>query len=305
MSRRMRIIAATAMAAVVLVVVAVAVLVLTRDEAPEAVDLGTAVAQIEAAEADGDSTDTPSASDSTDDSEDVDTTSSTADDDAPATDTGETPTDGDAAATSTEDTDAETAPADQTADSVGGLAGVWAVQVAEGAVDLQGEPAVSFAGFRVNEVLAGGIGAFTAVGRTPDVSGSIELTGTALVAVTVEVTMSTLKTDNGSRDGQVRRALNTNEFPVAIFTLAEPVELPAGMAEGEAFSAAVQGDLTIKGVTNPAVFDLQAQLVGDTIVAVGSSEVTFADYGVRTPTAPVVVSVEDNGIMEFQLIFTR
>ena len=77
------------------------------------------------------------------------------------------------------------------------------------------------------------------------------------------------------------------------------------MAEGEAFSAAVQGDLTIKGVTNPAVFDLQAQLVGDTIVAVGSSEVTFADYGVRTPTAPVVVSVEDDGIMEFQLIFTR
>ena len=305
MSRRTRIIAATAMAAVVLVVVAVAVLVLTRDEAPEAVDLGTAVAQIEAAEATDDSTDTPSVAASDDDSTDVDNNSNTTDDDAPATDTGETPTYGDAAATSTEDTDAETAPADQTADSVGGLAGVWAVQAAEGTVDLLGEPAVSFAGFRVNEVLAGGIGAFTAVGRTPDVSGSIELTGTALVAVTVEVTMSTLKTDNGSRDGQVRRALNTNEFPLAIFTLAEPVELPAGMAEGEAFSAAVQGDLTIKGVTNPAVFDLQAQLVGDTIVAVGSSEVTFADFGVRTPTAPVVVSVEDNGIMEFQLIFTR
>ena len=302
MSRRTRIIAATAMAAVVLVVVAVAVLVLTRDEAPEAVDLGTAVAQIEAAD---DSTDTPSVAASDDDSTDVDTTSNTTDDDAPATDTGETPTDGDAAATSTEDTDAETASADQTADSVGGLAGVWAVQAAEGTVDLQGEPAVSFAGFRVNEVLAGGIGAFTAVGRTPDVLGSIELTDTALVAVTLEVTMSTLKTDNSSRDGKVRRALNTNEFPLAIFTLAEPVELPAGMAEGEAFSAAVQGDLTIKGVTNPAVFDLQAQLVGDTIVAVGSSEVTFADYGVRTPTAPVVVSVEDHGIMEFQLIFTR
>ncbi len=280
-----------------------------RDEAPEAVDLETAVAQIEAAEASDDSTDAPSASAPTDDSEDVGTTSNTTDGNTPDTETGETPTYGDAAAASTTDTDTETASADQTADqtadSVGGLAGVWSVQVAEGAVDLQGEPAVSFAGFRVDEVLAGGIGAFTAVGRTPDVSGSIELTGAALVAVTVEVTMSTLKTDNGSRDGQVRRALNTNEFPVAIFTLAEPVELPAGMAEGETFSAAVQGDLTIKGVTNPAVFDLQAQLVGDTIVAVGSSEVTFADYGVRTPTAPVVVSVEDNGIMEFQLIFTR
>ena len=280
-----------------------------RDEAPEAVDLEAAVAQIEAAEASDDSTDAPSASEPTDDSEDVGTTSNTTDGNTPDTDTGETPTYGDAAAASTTDTDTETASADQTADqtadSVGGLAGVWSVQVAEGAVDLQGEPAVSFAGFRVNEVLAGGIGDFTAVGRTPDVSGSIELTGTVLVAVTVEVTMATLKTDNGSRDGQVRRALNTNEFPLATFTVAEPIELTADMAEGEAFSGSAHGDLTIKGVTNPAVFNLQAQLVGDTIVAVGSSEVIFADYGVRAPTAPVVVSVEDHGIMEFQLIFTR
>ena len=182
---------------------------------------------------------------------------------------------------------------------------MWAVQVADDAGDLQGEPVVSFAGFRVDEVLGGRIGDFTAVGRTADVSGSIELTDTALVVVTVEVTMSTLRTDNGSRDSQVRRALNTNEFPAATFTLTEPLDLPAGMAEGEALSGSAHGDLTIKGVTNRATFDLQARLVGDTIVAVGSSEVVFSDYGVTAPTAPVVVSVEDHGIMEFQLIFTR
>ncbi len=303
MTRRLRSIVVTVAAVVVLAVVAGLLWWFQRDEAPEAVDLGTTVAQIEAAEASSDSTDTPSArtsvddSPAPDDSEDVGTTSNTTDDDTPAT--------GIETATDTEDTGAETASVDQTTDSVGGLAGVWAAQVAEGTVDLQGEPVVSFAGFRVNEVLAGGIGDFTAVGRTADVSGSMELTGTALVAATVEVTMSTLKTDNGSRDGQVRRALNTNEFPLATFTLTAPVELPAGMAEGEAFSGSVHGELTIKGVTNTAVFDLQAQLVGDTIVAVGSSHVVFSDYGVRAPTAPIVVSVEDNGIMEFQLIFTR
>ena len=47
------------------------------------------------------------------------------------------------------------------------------------------------------------------------------------------------------------------------------------------------------------------QLVGDRIVVVGSSGVTFADYEVTAPTSRVVVSVEDHGIMEFQLIFTR
>ena len=171
-------------------------------------------------------------------------------------------------------------------------------------MDLLGEPAVSFAGFRVDEVLSN-IGDFTAVGRTADVSGSIELSDTALVAATVEVEMGTLRTDNSFRDGRVYRALNTSEFPLAVFTLTEPVDLPAGIAEGEAFSGAAEGDLTVSGTTNRAVFDLEAQLVGDRIVAVGSSEVVFADYGITAPTAPIVVSVEDHGIMEFQLIFIR
>ena len=314
MSKRTKIIAGTAVTVVVVVVVAVALYVLTRDEAPEAVDLETTVAQIEAAEATNelsasastdDSSDTPSTGESTGDSTDVGTTSSTDGDDTPAEDTGETAADAGAADAGTGQTAAEVVSADQTADAPGHLAGVWAVQVAEGAGDLQVEPAVSFAGFRVNEVLGGGIGEFTAVGRTADVTGSIELTDTALVAATVEVTMSTLRTDNGSRDGQVRRALNTNGFPVATFTLVEPIELLAGMAEGELFSGSAQGDLTIKGVTNQVTFDLEAQLAGDTIVVVGSSEVVFSDYGVTAPSAPVVVSVEDHGIMEFQLLFTR
>ena len=278
-----------------------------RDDAPDAVDLESTVARIEAAEntdesagaTDDDSQDASSASAASDDSEDVGTTSST--DDAPAASSNEAADDDDAMAAGTSDT----ASSDQTADAPAGLAGVWTVQVADDAGDLQGEPVVSFAGFRVNEVLGGGIGDFTAVGRTADVSGSVELTDTALVATTVDVAMSTLRTDNGSRDGQVRRALNTNEFPVATFTLTEPLDLPAGMAEGEALSTSAHGDLTIKGITNRATFDLQAQLVGDTIVAVGSSEVVFSDYGVTAPTAPIVVSVEDHGIMEFQLILTR
>ena len=309
MSKGVKIIVGTAVAAVVVVAVAIAVAILTRDDAPEAVDLESTVARIEAVETAPDSTDTssgsadtadsadtPSAVGADDTSEDVSTASST-DDDTSAAGADETAADADA-----EDTETSS---DQTADAAAGIAGVWTVQVAEDAGDLQGEPVVSFAGFRVNEVLGGGIGDFTAVGRTADVSGSIELTDTALVAATVEVTMSTLRTDNGSRDGQVRRALNTNEFPVATFTLVEPLDLPAGMAEGEALSGSAHGDLTIKGVTNRATFDLQAQLVGDTIVVVGASEVVFSDYGVTAPTAPIVVSVEDHGIMEFQLIFTR
>ena len=307
--RRIKIVIGAVVAVVVLIVVVVAVYLLTRDEAPEAVDLETTVARIEAADTTGDSPDTPSADTSTDGSPDAPSTGTSTDEGPDADSTSgdaldETVTTTNTAVEGAADTDADAVSEDQTADSPGSLDGVWTVQVADDAGDLQGEPTVSFAGFRVDEVL-NSIGDFTAVGRTADVAGSIELSSTALVAATVEVTMSTLRTDNSFRDGRIYGALNTSEYPKAVFTLAEPVELPAGMAEGESFSGSAEGDLTIKGVTNRVTFDLQAQLVGDIIVAVGSSEVIFSDYGVTAPTAPVVVSVEDHGIMEFQLLFTR
>jgi polyisoprenoid-binding protein YceI len=307
--KRIKIVIGAVVAVVVPVVVVVAVYLLTRDEAPEAVDLEATVARIEADEGAGQpsatgSTDETTSIESAGDTEDVGTVSSTGSEDVSTADADDTAvaedaTDGAGAATGT-----GTASADQAVDAPAGLAGAWSVQVAEGAGDLLGEPTVSFAGFRVDEVL-NSIGDFTAVGRTADVSGSIELSDTALVAATVEVTMSTLRTDNSFRDGRIYGALHTSEFPKATFVLAEPVELPAGMADGEAFSGSAEGDLTIRGVTNRVTFDLQAQLVGDVIVAVGSSDVVFSDYGVTAPTAPVVVSVEDHGIMEFQLLFTR
>ena len=66
--RRIKIVIGAVVAVVVLIVAVVAVYLLTRDEAPEAVDLETTVARIEAADTTGDSPDTPSAGISTDDS---------------------------------------------------------------------------------------------------------------------------------------------------------------------------------------------------------------------------------------------
>lgn len=308
MRRLTKIIIGTIVAVVVLVVAAVALFILTRDEAPEAVDLETTVARIEAAEAGDESADEPSDAEVTDDHDHDDHEGHDHE-----TEVIESATDGSGNVTtvpepSMEDLAAEieteSTSTDEAVDPVAGLAGVWTVEVAENPGDLQGEPTVSFAGFRVDEVLSN-IGDFTAVGRTAKVSGSIELTDAALVAATVEVQMGTLATDNSFRDGQIYRALNTGDFPLATFTLVEPVELPAGMADGEAFSGPAVGDLTVKGTTNRVTFDLDAQLVGDRIVAVGSSDVVFSDFGVTAPTAPIVVSVEDHGVMEFQLLFAR
>lgn len=183
-----------------------------------------------------------------------------------------------------------------------GVDGTWTVDPSVGSFS---DYTSAWAGFRVNEVLGQGIGSTTAIGRTPDVSGELTIDGTTLSAATIEVDLTTITSDRTRRDDAIQRALETSGYPTATFVLTEPVDLGGVPADGETVTATATGDLTIHGTKQSVSFPLEAQLVGDTIVVVGSTEVTFSDYGVEMPTAPIVVSVEDRGILELQLFFTR
>lgn len=189
----------------------------------------------------------------------------------------------------TDDTVAD--PDDSTAND---LDGTWVVAAGSG----------SEAGFRVDEELAS-IGATTAVGRTQNVDGTLSIDGTAVSDVEVAVDLASLQTDDSRRDNRMRDALAVEEFPTATFVLTEPIVLDDIPAEGDTISVPASGEMTIKGVTNPVEVTLDARLVDDTLVVVGSVPVVFADYGVEAPTSPIAVSVEDNGIVEFQVFFQR
>lgn len=183
----------------------------------------------------------------------------------------------------------EPAPAD-------GITGTWTVQPDED---------VTFVGYRINEVLTT-IGDFEVVGRTPDVSGTMEAEGSTITAVSLVAQMDTLTTDSDRRDQAMRtQALETSEFPEAAFELSSPIELGAMPAEGEPVSVAATGELTIHGVTQTVDFALDAQLVDDLIVVVGQLQVLLADFGVEAPRAPVVASVEDTATLELSVAFSR
>ena len=188
-------------------------------------------------------------------------------------------------------------------DSTGGsLDGAWTIDttVGDGVLD-DG----SYVGYRVQEELAN-IGAKTAVGRTPALSGSFEFSGTVLTSATIEVDLSQLTSDDSRRDGAIRRqALETEAFPNASFVLTAPVDLGSAPDAGASFTAEATGDLTIHGVTQSVTVPINGQLVGDTVVVVGLIEIQFADYAIEKPTAGIVLSVNDLGEMEFQLFLTR
>jgi polyisoprenoid-binding protein YceI len=183
-----------------------------------------------------------------------------------------------------------------------GIDGTWAVDTSVGSFD---DFSGTWAGYRVDEELAS-IGSNTAVGRTPNVSGSMTVAGDQVAAVDVEVDVTTLESDSGTRDGALRtRGLETEQFPTATFSLTEPIALPTGAADGEQVTTEATGDLTIHGVTQQVRLGIQAQVTGGTAAVVGQAPVALADFGIEPPTGFSVLSINDQGTFEFQIFFTR
>lgn len=190
-----------------------------------------------------------------------------------------------------------------TAASADGIAGTWTVDTETG--DFSYESATgTFAGFRIAEELAS-VGSTTAVGRTDAVSGEVTIDGTTLTAAAFEVDLTTVTTETSRRDDEVQGALETEEFPTATFALTEPVELGEAAASGEAIEVTAAGELTIHGETQPVELAVEAQLVDGTIVLVASTDVTFSDHGVDVPSSPIVLSVDDHGTLDAQILLVR
>jgi polyisoprenoid-binding protein YceI len=184
----------------------------------------------------------------------------------------------------------------------GGVDGTWNVDTSLGSI---ADFTDSFVGYRVQEELAN-IGGNTAVGRTPDVSAPLTIAGTKVTVATIEANLTTLKSDDDRRDGQLsRQGLETSSFPTATFTLTTPIDLGTIPADGTEISASAVGQLTLHGQTKDVQIPLKAKLSGSTIVVTGSLDIAFADYGITKPNSFAVLSIADTGTLELQLLFTK
>lgn len=156
-------------------------------------------------------------------------------------------------------------------------------------------------GYRVTEVL---FGVDTeAVGRTNEITGGLTIDGNTLTAAEFVVDVASISSDESRRDGQFRgRIMSADKFPTASFTLTEPVELGTDVVEGATAVVTATGELTLRGVTNPVSFELDARLENGKIGVLGAIPVVFADYGIANPSV-AGITTEDNGLLEFVLVF--
>lgn len=142
-----------------------------------------------------------------------------------------------------------------------------------------------------------------AVGVTTVISGGIvvDLTGRIDRAQSrFTIGLAELKSDADRRDNYVRRnTLQTEQHPTAVFVPAafRNLTLPLPASGDVAFE--VTGDLTIRGVTRPVVWQVTGSASNGAVTGVAKTQFTFADFEITKPRVASVLSVADDIRLEY------
>ena len=147
----------------------------------------------------------------------------------------------------------------------------------------------SEATFTVTEQLASLPLPNDAVVRTNALSGHVSLDGQESV---IEIDLLQLSSDSSYRDRYIRERMFANH-PTGTFTVQGLDELPDGFTDGDMVSAQVDGNLTVRGITTPLTFEVEARDDGDVVFIIGRTTFSWDQLQIPKPTANSVVSLED------------
>lgn len=145
------------------------------------------------------------------------------------------------------------------------------------------------------------------IGTTDQIAGEIALTPSDLsnsqVGV-INVNARTLVTDDDRRNQAIRnRILFTDNYEFITFTPTEIRSLEGEAAVGQEFTFQIAGDLTIRDITQPVVFDVTAQMVSEEQLT-GSAVATIqrGDFDIAIPSVPFVANVGEEIALEINFV---
>lgn len=167
------------------------------------------------------------------------------------------------------------------------------------------DPAASEVRFQLDEDLRGV--RTTVIGVTDQVAGQLSLNLADLSQTQVgviQINARTLVTDNNFRNRAIQNEiLDTGSFEFITFAPTGIEGLPASAAVGDTVSFTLVGDLTIRDVTLPATFAVEATAVSDSqITGSATAVVNRVDFGLQIPSVPSVANVEEE--VELTIDFT-
>jgi polyisoprenoid-binding protein YceI len=168
-------------------------------------------------------------------------------------------------------------------------------------------PAESQVTYEVGETFINQSNRFNlAIGVTKQISGEITANKTepaksSIGPITVDVSQFT--SDSNRRDSAIRgRWLESEKFPQAVFTPTKIDTLPSSYKEGQDYSFKVSGDLKVREVTKPVIFDVTARLTGDTLSGSAVTTIQMSDFGVGPISIGGMLNTEDKAKLTLQFV---
>ena len=172
------------------------------------------------------------------------------------------------------------------------------------------DPTQSIAVFEIDEELSGSTN--HVVGTTNVVAGQVQIDPSDLSTVQfsqIVINGRTFATDSSFRDRAIRGPIILNsavdEFELITFDVTSVDGLSGSASPGDTVEFTISGDLTVRGTTNEATFDVTATLTDDsTLTGVATTTVLRSDFGIGIPSVPRVANVSDEVTIRLEFVAT-
>ncbi len=149
------------------------------------------------------------------------------------------------------------------------------------------------------------VGRHERTGSTTQVAGQIILDTANLSAplgpnhFTVQI--ESLTSDEEERDETLREEwLESSKYPFATLIVTALEDAPESYDLGEEINFTMQGDLTIREVTQPTTFDVTAAIGSESIEGVMAANLRMTDFGFDPPSWAGIYSVDDDFKVEIE-----
>lgn len=137
-----------------------------------------------------------------------------------------------------------------------------------------------------------------AVGVTDSVTGTFAIDDKGKVIPSESkfvVDLRGLKSDRSMRDGFIqRRTLETDKYPTVTLVPKELEGLTMPLPDSGRVSFTLLGDLTVRGVTKPTSWMVDAYMRHGQVFGTASTGFTFDDFQIEKPKVGSVLSVADS-----------
>lgn len=130
----------------------------------------------------------------------------------------------------------------------------------------------------------------TVLGTTNQIVGDINVSKNGITFGTITINARTFVTDSEKRDSAVNRFILKTEDPANEFIVFKPTSVIEVIPGAE---MNVSGDLTISGITKPAVFTIVGKQEGDTLRGVAKTTLKRSDFNIVIPTLDFIADVPD------------